>query len=115
MWLKPHVVRKVRGLIVIHNDSIVFGWTSDVKRKFKSTSVRACEDLRMQKGLSQEALALACDLDRTYIGGVETGRKKYQPSKHPQNRGGIGRSSEGTVQCVRDLIFRKSFSAALRR
>lgn len=32
-------------------------------------------EIRRRKGFSQETLALACDLDRTYIGGVERGER----------------------------------------
>lgn len=31
--------------------------------------------LRKRHGLSQEGLALSCELDRTYVGGVERGER----------------------------------------
>jgi len=36
---------------------------------------RALRELRKKRGWSQEQLGLESDLDRTYIGGVEQGRR----------------------------------------
>ena len=54
-------------------------------------------ELRKAKGLSQEALALACDLDRTYIGGVERGERNVSLVN-------IGKISAGLGVAVRDLF-----------
>lgn len=36
---------------------------------------RRVRELRTREGLSQEAFADNCDLDRTYIGGIERGER----------------------------------------
>jgi ribosome-binding protein aMBF1 (putative translation factor) len=66
------MVRKVRGLNVIQNAPFLSGMDADqIKRDF-GAKVRS---VRKSKGLSQEDLALARGLDRTYIGGVERGER----------------------------------------
>ena len=43
----------------------------DIQKRFGERT----REIRKQKNLSQEALALICELDRTYIGGVERGER----------------------------------------
>lgn len=43
----------------------------DIKKEFGER----LRSIRKDKGLSQETLALTCELDRTYIGGVERGER----------------------------------------
>ena len=45
------------------------------ERKIKAKFGRRLREMRKRKGLSQETLALACDLDRTYIGSIERGER----------------------------------------
>ena len=41
----------------------------------KAAFGKRVRELRMAKGLSQEALAHVCNLDRTYIGAIERGER----------------------------------------
>jgi transcriptional regulator with XRE-family HTH domain len=45
------------------------------QRQLKKEFGERVRSIRIQKGLSQEELALACGLDRSYIGGVERGER----------------------------------------
>ena len=47
------------------------GTATQIKRRFG----KQVREFRKRRGLSQEALALRCDLDRSYIGGVERGER----------------------------------------
>ncbi len=44
---------------------------ADILRRFG----KRVRQFRTNKGLSQEAFAALCDLDRTYIGGIERGER----------------------------------------
>lgn len=48
-----------------------FGEMQDIKEKFG----QRVKELRLSKGYSQEKLAEISDLDRTYIPGIENGRR----------------------------------------
>lgn len=72
--VKSQLVPKVRGLKVITNAGIALmdeGREKEIKKAFGER----LRTLRKQKGLAQETLALSCNLDRTYIGGVERGER----------------------------------------
>ena len=43
----------------------------DIKKRFG----KKVKTLRIEKGWSQEKLALTADLDRTYVPGIEAGRR----------------------------------------
>ena len=67
-------MRKARGRIVIHDGSIV-PMNKRQEAQIQQRFGERVRKLRKQKGLSQEGLALACDMDRSYIGGVERGER----------------------------------------
>lgn len=50
------------------------GYTNYEKKILKTIGGNIRE-IRKEKGLSQEALAFECSMDRTYIGGIERGER----------------------------------------
>lgn len=56
----------------------------------KTTFGKRLRELRTAKGLSQEALALASELDRTYIGGIERGERNVSLVNIEKIAAGLG-------------------------
>lgn len=58
-----------------HHCAHIRSMDEETERKIKVEFGRRLRSMRKRKGLSQETLALSCDLDRTYIGSVERGER----------------------------------------
>ena len=56
----------------------------------KAAFGKRVRELRTARGLSQEALALACGLDRTYIGGIERGERNVSLVNIEKIAAGLG-------------------------
>lgn len=56
----------------------------------KAVFGKRIRELRTAKGLSQEALAVACELDRTYIGGIERGQRNVSLVNIQRIAGALG-------------------------
>lgn len=71
-WPHPGMILIDRGLIDVRSDVIrSMPDSEDILVRF-GARVR---ELRMRQGYSQESFATECNLDRTYIGGIERGER----------------------------------------
>ena len=70
--ITPAMILIVRGVILIVNTQmLLMGKRADILVRFGER----LRELRKAQGYSQEGFAAACELDRTYIGGIERGER----------------------------------------
>jgi DNA-binding XRE family transcriptional regulator len=76
--MTPHIPASARMILIVRGTLLIvnipmarMGKRADILVRFG----QRVRELRKEQGYSQENFAAACDLDRTYIGGIERGER----------------------------------------
>lgn len=97
-------------IIIVHNNIVTDNPLTYIIQKDKISSMKTQEkfgkrlkELRLLQGISQEKFAQNCNLDRTYINGVENGKRNISIEN-------IGKIVKALSISLKDFFDSKDFN-----